>query len=209
MPKVTIKAGDCLTSIAHASGHDPNTIWDHPDNEGLKELRERPSALLPGDVLEVPAIEEKEESVSTGSVGRFKLSIGPVHVRVTLTRQGEPRADEAFELLIEGHDPIAGTTDGDGKIDEVVPPDTKVAILSLNDGKEQIKLKLGHLDPHDTPSGVQHRLRALGYYFGALDADHGDRTAAALRRFQTKQGLEVTGEADDATMSALRDAYGS
>jgi peptidoglycan hydrolase-like protein with peptidoglycan-binding domain len=36
-----------------------------------------------------------------------------------------------------------------------------------------------------------------------------DTTQAALRRFQTKQSLSVTGEADDATVNALRDAYGT
>jgi peptidoglycan hydrolase-like protein with peptidoglycan-binding domain len=81
--------------------------------------------------------------------------------------------------------------------------------LKLRDGLEQHVLKIGHLDPHDDPTGIQQRLRSLGYYFGAVDGELGGVTAAALRRFQTANGLEVSGEADDATVSALRDAYGS
>jgi len=78
----------------------------------------------------------------------------------------------------------------------------------LLEGEETYELQLGHLDPHDSPSGIQQRLRALGFYFGAVDEEIGPQTQAAIRRFQTKQGLEVSGEADDATTDALRDAYG-
>jgi hypothetical protein len=209
MPKLTIQQGDCLTSIALARGLDPQTIWDHPDNAELKQLRQTPQALLPGDQLEVPNLEQKDAAVSTNTVARFQLSVPPVKLRLRLTRHGEARADEDFELRIEGMDPITGTTDGEGWIDEVIPAHATRATLVLREGIEQYVLNIGHLDPHDSPSGIQQRLRALGYYFGLVDGDVGDVTTAALRRFQTANDLEVSGEADDATISALRDAYGS
>ncbi len=208
MAKLSIRQGDCLTSIALARGFDPQTLWDHPDNAELKQLRKSPHALLPGDKLEVPAIEEREEGVATGSVGRFKLSVGPVKLRIRLTRHAEPRADEAYELIFE-EQTISGTTDGDGWIDQPIPSTATRATLSLLEGEETYELQLGHLDPHDSPSGIQQRLRALGFYFGAVDEEIGPQTQAAIRRFQTKQGLEVSGEADDATVDALRDAYGT
>lgn len=208
MAKLSIRQGDCLTSIALARGFDPQTLWDHPGNAELKELRHKPSALLPGDQLEVPPLEEREEGVATGSVGRFKLTVGPVKLRIRLTRHAEPRADEAYELIFE-EQTIAGTTDGDGWIDQPIPAAATRATLSLMDGEETYELRLGHLDPHDSPSGIQQRLRSLGFYFGEVDEDVGPQTQAALRRFQTKQGLDVTGEADDATVNALRDAHGS
>ncbi len=208
MAKLSIRQGDCLTSIALARGFDPQTLWDHPDNAELKQLRKSPHALLPGDKLEVPAIEEREEGVATGSVGRFKLSVGPVKLRIRLTRHAEPRADEAYELIFE-EQTISGTTDGDGWIDQPIPSTATRATLSLLEGEETYELQLGHLDPHDSPSGIQQRLRALGFYFGAVDEEIGPQTQAAIRRFQTKQGLEVSGEADDATADALRDAYGN
>ncbi len=209
MAKVTIRQGDCLTSIALAQGFDPKTLWDHPGNAALKEQRKSMHALLPGDQLEVPPIEEREESVATGSVGRFKLSVGPVKLKLRLTRHGEPRANEAFELLFENDATITGTTNGDGWIDQPIPAAATRATLSLQDGAEIYTLLLGHLDPHDSPSGIQQRLRALGFYFGAVDEDVGPQTQAALRRFQEKQGLEITGEADESTVNALRDAYGN
>jgi len=208
MTTITIARGDCLASIAHARGFDPDTIWNHPGNAELKELRHSPHTLLPGDRLEIPPREEREETVATGSVGRFKLSVGPVKLRLRLTKLGEARADEPFELLIDHQPLITGTTDGDGWIDEVIPPHAASATLTLRDGVERYVLKLGHLDPHDSPTGVQQRLRAIGCYFGAIDGEHSALTIAALRQFQTKAGLEANGEADESTLTALRDACG-
>lgn len=207
MPKVTIQQGDCVTSIAHARGFDPETIWQHGGNAQLRELRKSPNALLPGDQLEVPTLEEREEGVATGSIGRFKLKVGPVKLRVRLLHFGEPRANEAYELVFPDQATLSGTTDGDGWIDQPIPAAATRVTLSLRDGEETHELLLGHLDPHDSPTGIQQRLRALGHYFGAIDGDVGPKTQGALRRFQTKQGLSVTGEADQATIDALRDAY--
>ena len=207
--QITIQQGECLTTIALARGFDPQTIWDHPDNAELKQLRHTPQALLAGDSLAIPDLEEKEVSVSTGTVARFQLNVGSVRLRLRLTRHGEARADEPFELEIDGADTITGSTDGEGWIDQAIPAEATRATLRLRDGLESYVLQLGHLDPHDSPAGIQQRLRSLGFYFGLVDGELGDVTAAALRRFQTANELEVSGEADDATLCALRDAYGS
>lgn len=208
--QITIKQGECLTTIALARGFDPQTIWDHPDNADLKELRHTYQALLAGDRLIIPDLEEKQVAVNTNTVAHFKLSVGSVKLRLRLTRHGEARADEAFELTIDGSAaPITGTTDGDGWIDQAIPADATRATLKLRDGVESYVLNLGHLDPHDSPAGIQQRLRSLGFYFGRVDGELGDVTTAALRRFQTAKDLTVNGEADDATVSALRDAYGT
>jgi N-acetylmuramoyl-L-alanine amidase len=208
MAKLSIRQGDDLTSLALARGFDPVQLWDHPGNAELKQLRKSPHALLPGDQVEIPALEEREEGVATGSVGRFKLTVGPVKLRIRLTKLGEARAGEAYELIFE-EQTITGTTDGDGWVDQPIPAAATRAKLSLQDGAELYELQLGHLDPHDSPSGIQQRLRALGFYFGKVDEDIGAQTTAALRRFQTKQGLTVNGEADETTANALRDAYGT
>lgn len=207
--QITIQQGECLATIALERGFDPQTIWDHPDNADLKQRRHTPQALAEGDRLVIPDLEEKEVSVSTGTVARFQLTLGAVKLRLRLTRHGEARADEAFELVIDGIDPITSTTDGEGWIDQAIPASATRVTLRLRDGIEEYVLNLGHLDPHDSPGGIQQRLRALGYYFGLVDGEIGDVTAAALRRFQTANDLTVNGEADDAAVSALRDAYGS
>lgn len=53
--------------------------------------------------------------------------------------------------------------------------------------------------------GFQQPLADLGWYDGAVDGLLGPVTTGALREFQEAVGLPVTGAADDATRSALRD----
>jgi peptidoglycan hydrolase-like protein with peptidoglycan-binding domain len=50
---------------------------------------------------------------------------------------------------------------------------------------------------------VRVALRKRGYDAGPVNAAMGPRTAEALRSFQRRQGLPVTGRADDNTVTAL------
>jgi hypothetical protein len=219
MPIVKLQQGDCLSSIALTHGFDPKTVWDHGDNADLRERRTNPNALLPGDSLFVPELEEKQEDAPTDTLTTFKLSVGPIRLRVRLTKHGEPRADEAYKLELfsssdagepgEGDVTLEGQTDGDGWIDQPISITAKSAGLSLREGKELHELKIGHLDPHDEVSGAQGRLRGLGFYFGKVDGELGPKTRAAIQRFQKAKSLDLTGELDDGTASGLRDAYGS
>lgn len=54
------------------------------------------------------------------------------------------------------------------------------------------------------PAEEQQLLSALGWYAGPIDAVAGDETRAALSRAQAALGLPVTGQADEATLVALR-----
>jgi hypothetical protein len=219
MPIVKLQQGDCLSSIALTSGFDPKTVWEHGDNAELRERRINPNALLPGDSLFVPELEEKDEPAPTDKLTTFKLSVGPIRLRVRLTKHTKPRAEEAYVLELfsspEPGDPgtgdskLEGQTDGDGWIDHPIPITAKSATLSLREGKELHELRIGHLDPHDEATGAQGRLRGLGFYFGKLDGEIGQKTRAAIRRFQKANSLTVNGELDDATASKLRDLYGS
>ena len=215
MPTITLAQGDCLSSLAIRHGFAPETVWQHGENAKLRERRVDPNALLPGDQLFVPEIEEKHEPVETDTVKTFKLSVGPLRLRVRLTRHGEPRAGEAYRLEYDQGSEFEGETDGDGFVDQPLPISATSAILRMvssegeGEEQEQYELALGHLDPHDELSGVQGRLRGLGHYFGEVDGELGPKTRAALRRFQAAKGLAVNGEADAATIAALRDAFGS
>ena len=54
---------------------------------------------------------------------------------------------------------------------------------------------------------LQSRLRDLGYYDGPPEAEPWPETLEALKKFQSDNGLPVTGCADGETMAALREAY--
>ena len=50
---------------------------------------------------------------------------------------------------------------------------------------------------------LQRRLRDLGYYSGSVDGYYGSGTYRAVRNFQSRNGLTVTGNADPATQALL------
>jgi peptidoglycan hydrolase-like protein with peptidoglycan-binding domain len=54
---------------------------------------------------------------------------------------------------------------------------------------------------------LQSRLRDLGYYDGPPEAEPWPKTIGALKRFQSDNGLPITGCADADTVMALREAY--
>ena len=54
-----------------------------------------------------------------------------------------------------------------------------------------------------TVQQAQEELKAQGYYFGQIDGDKNADTIAAIRRFQIRSGLQVTGELNEETLRAL------
>jgi peptidoglycan hydrolase-like protein with peptidoglycan-binding domain len=55
----------------------------------------------------------------------------------------------------------------------------------------------------DQTQTVQQALKDKGFYFGTVDGEPGPETTAAIRRYQIRQGLEVTGQLDAQTLSSL------
>ena len=51
---------------------------------------------------------------------------------------------------------------------------------------------------------VQERLKAEGVYAGATDGEMNAQTEEALRAYQAKQGIPVSGAADEATLKQLQ-----
>ena len=51
---------------------------------------------------------------------------------------------------------------------------------------------------------IQERLRAEGVYAGPVDGEVNAQTEAALRAYQQKQGLPVSGAADEETLRQLQ-----
>jgi peptidoglycan hydrolase-like protein with peptidoglycan-binding domain len=54
-----------------------------------------------------------------------------------------------------------------------------------------------------TVQQAQEELKEQGYYFGQINGDKNADTIAAIRRFQIRSGLQVTGELDQETLRAL------
>jgi N-acetylmuramoyl-L-alanine amidase len=69
-------------------------------------------------------------------------------------------------------------------------------------------MQLGHLDPPDTISGIQGRLKALGYYSGPVDGNNSPETEAAVRQFHRAKQMHPTGKASEETSSLLKSLAG-
>jgi hypothetical protein len=55
----------------------------------------------------------------------------------------------------------------------------------------------------DNVRALQNRLKAGGFYFGEINGRYDSDTAAAVTRYQIRNGLQITGKLDEATSHAL------
>lgn len=196
-----VKSGECLNSIAEKYGVFPDTVWANGANSSIREARD-PSVLMPGDTLIIPDKVIHQEACATDAKHSFRRKGVPALLRLQLTINDVPRANEPYCLIIDGKI-LEGTSDGDGKLEHPLLPNAKEGELRfIKDGVEEIfPLKFGTLDPIETESGVRGRLHALGYD-NSLDLE------ALLREFQNEAGVEATGSIDATTKSKLKDIFG-
>jgi peptidoglycan DL-endopeptidase LytE len=55
----------------------------------------------------------------------------------------------------------------------------------------------------DQTRAIQQRLKDQGFYYGEVDGQGGEETSAAIRRYQIRYGLRVTGQLNDETLHSL------
>lgn len=122
----------------------------------------------------------------------------------------EPWADAPYELDLDGR-PYEGSTDGDGWLEEWIPPNSERGFLRVGEHPHQheFNIVLGTLDPVDALSGVQQRLNNLGFESGKEDGIMGPITRGALLRFQVREELDKSREPDKATRQRLVERHGS
>lgn len=197
--------GESVESVAVRAGHRWQTVWEHPANAPLREVRSSPHVLRPGDRVFVPPLEVKTVDADTTRRHRFRCENVPSRLRLRFLIDGAPRANAPFVLMVDGSR-SEGVTDGDGRIDVAVNPVAERALLEFVEAprshvRRRFDLRLRCLDPADEASGWVARLRLLGYAIGSA---RGDRSLDALKAFQQRNGLPVTGSADAATLDALR-----
>lgn len=144
-------------------------------------------------------IESRDYEGATDGTGALEHEIPAAADSGELTVWLPPRPADPEEAIIcmdgeDGADP-ATARETDASTEEDVIPFTW-------------SLAIGHLDPVEEVSGIQARLRNLGYGPGAVDGNEGPATRAAIERFQEARGLTVSGRADEATRAALQERHG-
>ncbi len=207
MPWHTVKQGEDLKKIlGRHYGFMPNSrVVDHPDNRELFDSRDA-VILNEGDRIFIPEMEVGEQSVSSESTHRFVFK-GMRKLQLELKEDDEsPMANKDYRIFVDGTW-LEGQTDSDGKLVKMVPYYAEKATLVI-DGSE-IEVDIAHLDPIETVKGVQARLSNLGYICGEVDGEAGEKTRAALVKFQEDNDLEATGELTDETRAKLKEIYGT
>ncbi len=202
-----VQQGECISAIAARYGFFPATIWDDEANSRLKAERGDPNVLCPGDVVVIPDKRLRSEPAATEQRHRFRRKGVPERLLFQIVEEGQPRANEAYVLDIDGQ-LTQGTTDAEGAVVEFIPPNARRVRLLLGEERQEYVLDLGYLDPIDQLPGVQARLNNLGFDCGAVDGVLGPTTEAALKRFQRAHSLQETGTPDQETKQKLVEVYG-
>lgn len=209
----TVRQGECLSRIALRYGFtDWRVVYDHAENAEFRRKRPDPNIVYPGDRLFVPDRKPKSEPCATGRLHRFQLSAPKKLLRLAVEDlAGERMANASYVLVVEGAT-YEGTTDAEGVMEQAVPVDAEGGTLQV--GALLWPLKIGHLNPLDEApdegiSGIQARLRNLGYDPGPVDHVLGRRTRAAVRAFQRDNPpLEVDGICGPETRAKLVERHG-
>ena len=205
--KHIVKQGEHLTRLAEMFGfRDPDTIWNDGANASLKKQRD-PNVLFPGDVIEIPDMEQRVEPGVSGRYHKFVVPSKTLRLHLRLHDENhEPLANTECELHIDG-EVRKLTTKGDGSIDEVIPFLAEEGQLVVQD--ESYRVAIGHLDPLEEESGVMARLINLGYYLGHSSAVDEYQLRSAIEEFQCDHGLTVDGKCGASTRAKLKAVHGS
>lgn len=213
--KYVVRQGDCLSSIAAHFGL-PNwhVIYDAPDNKDFKKKRPNPNLIYPGDELVIPDTKPGNESIDTGSVHTFQVTLPLTDLKLKVFDDiGDEPTKANYELRILGlPEPITGAL-ANGLIDTKIPAWARqghLVITSAEDGSiiEKVDLQLGGLDPVDTISGAQIRLQQIGFDCGPITGEMTPAMEGTLRLFQRVYKLTEDGTLNAATQDKLKEIYG-
>jgi hypothetical protein len=201
-----------MASIAAKHGFaDYRDIYEDPANAGLKAKRPNPNLLYPGDVVEIPEQKPTVFECDTGKTHNFELKPRKRKLRIKLEEMaGVPIADMPATLVVSSDEKYETTSDKDGVLKFELPLQTKRALLQTGGIMRQIRI--GDLNPlQDAPdggvSGVQARLKNLGFFSGVINGRLGPETEAAMAAFRGSLP-EDPGEDFDDLMKALEKAHG-
>jgi hypothetical protein len=209
MPKIiTAREGDCLINICKKEGFFWEKIWNLPENRALREQRKHLNIIKEGDRIHICDLELREYPAQTEQLHTFRLESSKVEFTLTLLNLGQPRANEKYSLVVDGKFQN-GSTDEDGKLREMIPPDARRGLLFLGDKREEVAINFGYIDPIEELSGVQRRLQNLGFYEGAIDDDFNTETVAAIAEFQRSERISGEGELTGETRRKLLEVHGS
>lgn len=213
--RYVVKQGDYLAKIAREHGYtDFMAVWNAGENAALRQERESPNVLFPGDVVLLPDLGARHEDGQTEQRHHFVLKGNVLKLRLVV--------EDAFRTLVRDTNcdlDVGGRTnelrtDGDGRVELEIAKDTEQARFVLREADSVfndtvLDIRVGELDPVSKLDGQVKRLINLGY----LRKPVADRNAAeflsAMQEFQCDHDLLVDGRCGPVTQAQLEKVHGS
>ena len=132
----------------------------------------------------------------TGNIGRkTRIAIKEFQSSQGLNETGELDENTVRLLLYPGEVPA--------EVQETPAPAAAPGSAAPTPVRENAAQVLTIDSTGDLVYEIQDRLMKLGYYSGNVTGHYGEKTAAAVKLFQQKNGLSATGNADTATVSLI------
>jgi hypothetical protein len=204
--------GECMASIAAKYGFaDYRDIYEDPANAGLRKKRPNPSLLFPGDRVAIPERKSTVFECDSGKLHEFEVKPRKRLLQLRLEdMSGTPMANVPATLVLGPLEKIETKTDGSGILKQELPLTTRT--VTLHAGGIVRQIRIGDLNPMKDAddggiSGVQARLKNLGFFAGIVDGEMDPETEAAIIEFRKSQTQEP-GEGLEGVIVALEKAHG-
>jgi N-acetylmuramoyl-L-alanine amidase len=215
MAQHVVQQGECLANIAdHYGFADWRRIYHHPRNSEFKATRPNPSVIYPGDELFIPDRELVPENCPTDQRHTFVTSRGPTYLNLRVQDPDkQPVADARYCLTLDNGPEFEGRTDGNGWIKQRIPASAEAGTVKIwpnSEDQETVlswRVRLGHLNPLETVSGIKGRLQNLGYNCGEVNEREDELYQCVVRQFQRDHGLAVDGIVGPQTRAKLNEEH--
>lgn len=175
----------------------------------MREKRNDPAVLYPGEIVTIPKEPERDTLPLEAKTTNKVVAQATVEINLKFEEDGRPLASEPFVIEGLGY-AVEGTSDGDGKVSFKASIHIHVVYLCFPKKQRKYPVRIGHMDPIEEHSGVYARLQHLGYASGGDSGKIGNSMAyyVALFRFQIDNGLAPTGMPDEMTRAKLVEVHG-
>jgi hypothetical protein len=205
-----VEKGEWMGSIAARFGNRSwQEIWTRDENKQLRSERPDPELLFAGDRVWIPEVNSKEESAPTDQ--KHVYTTRRDRAKLTIRLVGIDPYLQAFGSLPYTLEAVGNTQSGeiteDGQLLEM-PVDIAVNSGMLWLGLSPVRLSIGGLDPIETVSGIQARLRNLGIDPRPVDNIAGPLTARGVKEFQRRYEITVDGIIGPQTRGKMKEVYG-
>jgi hypothetical protein len=198
-----VQEGECLLHIGLRYGFDTDSFKDVSGNRELFLNHRTPYILNPGDIVYLPEKNKCLFYCKSGQREELDLPQNAFPLRMKLLNKFgvyRPFCKITVELNNTTKEMIS---DENGIIVIEMPLSIPQVGLIINDYR--YTLRLSYLVPVSEVKGVQQRLAALGYYYGAIDGAPNPDFLEALKLFQAQHCISLTGVVDKATIQKFKE----